>query len=364
MTAHRPARAGRNRSPVTARQWAEVSVRRPRLQYRGKVRPDELPDRASSAAALRRVRLRRRGPSNCDTVCGSGSAGSSEAACSTVISEVIDSANSSINANSSRCFARCRRQFVVRDRLIRCRRDQRNEANIRAVTHALQHHVVAPDRRLDAALNQRAAARIVKAGLGEISKTKQRSRGLAGADQRAVAGEGGDRRIDAVDQTLQPLRQRHRAADVFGGGHQDTLAAVGKIKPRAAAGHEHAGRRAEPAQPFQPGRAVQRQRPCKSRHLTPVRIRRAEQFPGQCGATGGAEYSGADRIGPQHLRAVDRPQPCRESARCMYRQPRITDASQLKFRVIHCRDMTGQLAVARRWRPISAARQMTALTER
>ncbi len=201
--------------------------------------------------------------------------------------------------------------------------------------------MVAPDRRLDAALNQRAAARIVKAGLGEISKTKQRSRGIAGADQRAVAGEGGDRRFDAFDQTLQPLRQRHREARVFGGGHQDTLAAVGKIKPRAAAGHEHAERRAEPAQPFQPGRAVQWQRPCESRHLAPVRIRRAEQFFGQCRAIGCAEQSGTDRIGPQHPRAVDRPKPCRESARCMCRQPRIADASQLKFRAIHCRDMTG-----------------------
>src|SRR5258707_6098125 len=36
-------------------------------------------------------------------------------------------------------------------------------------------------------------------------------RSIAGADQRAVAGERGDRRIDAFDQTLQPLRQRHRA---------------------------------------------------------------------------------------------------------------------------------------------------------
>src|SRR5947207_14346722 len=81
-------------------------------------------------------------------------------------------------------------------------------------------------------------------------------------------------------------------------------------------------------------------------------------------AIGCAEQSGADRIGPQHPRAVDRPQPCRESARCMYRQPWIADASQLKFRVIHRSDMTGEVAVARRWRQISAARHVTALTER
>src|SRR2546430_16644580 len=54
MTALR--RVGRNRWPVTARQWTEVLVRRLRLQYRGKVRPDELRHRASlSAAVLRHV---------------------------------------------------------------------------------------------------------------------------------------------------------------------------------------------------------------------------------------------------------------------------------------------------------------------
>src|SRR5947207_5686938 len=58
MTALR--RVGRNRWPATARQWAEVLVRRPRLQYREKARPDELRYRASlSAAVLRRVTLRR-----------------------------------------------------------------------------------------------------------------------------------------------------------------------------------------------------------------------------------------------------------------------------------------------------------------
>ena len=49
--------------------------------------------------------------------------------------------------------------------------------------------------------------------------------------------------LDALDQTLQPLDQRHRAADRFGGGDQDAVAAIGKFKPGAAAGDEHAERR-------------------------------------------------------------------------------------------------------------------------
>jgi len=36
-----------------------------------------------------------------------------------------------------RCLAGYRRLFVAGDRLIRCRRDQRNEADVRAVTYAL-----------------------------------------------------------------------------------------------------------------------------------------------------------------------------------------------------------------------------------
>src|ERR1700737_838957 len=91
-------------------------------------------------------------------------------------------------------------------------RDQCNEADIHAGADALQHHVTDADRRLDAALLQRIAARIVKASLGEVTKTGQRSRGIAGADEHAVACERSDWRIDAFNQMLQPLDQRHRAA--------------------------------------------------------------------------------------------------------------------------------------------------------
>src|SRR5437879_185692 len=58
MTALR--RVGRNRWPVTARQWAEVPAHRQPARHRETVRPDELQDRASFyAAVLRRVTLRR-----------------------------------------------------------------------------------------------------------------------------------------------------------------------------------------------------------------------------------------------------------------------------------------------------------------
>ena len=116
-----------------------------------------------------------------------------------------------------------------------------------------------PTSRFDPALPECVVARFVEAGLGEIAEAEQRSRGVAGADQHAVAREGGDRLLDALDQKLQPLEQRHGAADGFGGGDQDAVVAIGKFKPGTAAGDEHAQRRAEAAQPLQPDRAAQRQ---------------------------------------------------------------------------------------------------------
>ena len=221
----------------------------------------------------------------------------------------------------------------------RCvRRDQPDEAGIRAATHALQHHVADAGSRLGAALLQRLATRIVKAGPGKIAKTGQRSRRGAGADQRAVARESRDRGIDAVDEALQPLDQRHRAADRFGGGDQNAVAAVGEIKPGAAASHQPAERRAETAQPLQPDRAAEPA--CQLHHLTPLRIRRSEVFAGQRDAIGCAEQRGPDRIGPQDTRAIDRPQPGGQGACRMQRQPRIAEASQLEFRIIHRSDIT------------------------
>ena len=46
------------------------------------------------------------------------------------------------------------------------------------------------------------------------------------------------------------------------------MAAVGEIKPRAAAGHQRAEGGAEAAQPFEPNRAIRRQPVCELRDLT------------------------------------------------------------------------------------------------
>ena len=238
-------------------------------------------------------------------------------------------------------FARHRRLFVIRHRNVfgsdrsRRRRHQRHQPDIRAGADALQHHVADADRRLDAALLQRVAARLVQTGLGEIAKAEQRSRSVAGADEHAVAREGRDRRIDAFDQALQPFDQRHRAARPFCGRDQDAVVAVGEFEPRAAAGHQGAERRAKTAQPLQPDRAGGRQPPGELRHLAPVLVRGAENPAGKHGAVGCAEQPGPHRIGPQNPSAVDRPQPDRQRAGRMQRQPGIADASQLEFRMVH-----------------------------
>ena len=245
----------------------------------------------------------------------------------------------------------------------RTRRDQPDQADIGAGADALQHHVAEADSRFGAALAERIVAHVVEAGLGEIAEAEQRTRGIADADHHAVAGEGGNRRLDALDQKLQPLDQRHGAADRFGGGNQDAMAAIGKFKPGAAAGDEHAQRRAEAAQPLHPDRAAQRQSSRELCHLAPACVRRTEGFLGEGCAIGRAEQFGADRIGPENPRAVDRPEPGGEGACRMDRQSRIADASQLEFRTIHRNDM---IRLARRL-PNDASgtggQTMTALVE-
>ena len=64
-----------------------------------------------------------------------------------------------------------------------------------------------------------------------------------------------------------------------------------------------------------------------------------KRFLGEGRAIGRAEQSGADRIGPENPRAVDRPEPGGQGACRMHRQSRIADASQLEFRIIHRNDM-------------------------
>jgi hypothetical protein len=72
------------------------------------------------------------------------------------------------------------------------------------------------------------------------------------------------------------------------------------------------------------------------RDLPPVRIRRSECPGRESGAIGCTEQADADRIGPENSRAVDRPEPDGKRACCMYGQQRISEASQLEFRMVHC----------------------------
>ena len=58
------------------------------------------------------------------------------------------------------------------------------------------------DRRLGVAVLERLVARVLEAGLTEIRKPKQPACSIARADQHAVPREGGNRRIDALEQLL------------------------------------------------------------------------------------------------------------------------------------------------------------------
>ena len=102
--------------------------------------------------------------------------------------------------------------FLTRRRMQGARRDQRDKADIAAAADPLQHHAAEADRRFRAAILQRVIARRIETGIGEIAEAEQGACGLAGADEQAVAREGGDRRVDAIREILKPFHQRHAAA--------------------------------------------------------------------------------------------------------------------------------------------------------
>ena len=189
--------------------------------------------------------------------------------------------------------------FLLRSRLRDgARRQQRDQANIRAAADPLQYQMAKSDRRFGAAEPQRVGARLVETGFTEIAEAEQRARGGAGADEQAVAGESRDRGVDAFDQAAQPVDQRHRAADRFCGGDQNPGAAIGEKEPGAGAGHQRAERRAEAAQPFQPRRAVLRQLGGELGDLTAMRIGGTEAAAGKLGGVGGAKQPGGDWVRP------------------------------------------------------------------
>ena len=217
----------------------------------------------------------------------------------------------------------------------RSRRNQRHQGDIGADADPLQHHDARADgvsARPSLSASSRAASRPASE---RLRKSEQRTRGVAGADEHSVAGEGGDRRIDAFDQTQQAFDQRHRPADRLCRGDQNAVTAIGEFKPGAAAGDEAAERRAEAAQPLQPDRAVRGQPPGKLRHLASQRIRRAESLLASAAAWG-APNSAAPTGLAHNRRLPSTDQSHAGKARCgVHRQPGIADASQLEFRVVH-----------------------------
>ena len=135
----------------------------------------------------------------------------------------------------------------------------------------------------------------------------------------------------------QPKRRDQR--DVAG-GDQDAVAAVGKVDPRAAAGHKPAGCGAKSLQALQPDRAVRAQAAGKPRDLPAVPVARTKGLFGKGCDIGGAEQAEAGRIGPQDPRAVSGPQPGGQPARRIGGQSRIVRGQKLNFRILHRNHVT------------------------
>ena len=187
-------------------------------------------------------------------------------------------------------------------------------------------------------------------------------RGFARGDEHAVARKSRDRRLKSLDKKPQPFGERHDPLRSLGGCDQNAVAAVRKVEACAATRHQHARRRAETAQAFEPNRARRRQLPCELHDLPPACIGRTEGLSRQFRHIGCAEQTGADRVGPQHLCSVGRPQPRSKRARCVYREPWIADPLQLELSCVHGGDWIGSSGFDAGFEE-RAGRTMTALTE-
>lgn len=215
------------------------------------------------------------------------------------------------------------------------RLDQRDQADIGADADPLQHHLADADRRLGAAFHQRIAAGLVEAGIAEIAEAEQGAGGFAGADEQAVGRERRHRHPGALDETMQAFDQRHGAQRRIHRGDEHAGASIGEVEAGAGAGHQHAQAGAEPVQPFEPDRAVRRQPAREPGDLAAMAVRRAEGPVRERCAMGRAEQPCADRIGPEHARAVDRPEPGGQRRGRVHGQPGIAHASQLEIRTRH-----------------------------
>ena len=197
--------------------------------------------------------------------------------------------------------------------LRRRRRDQRDQADIRAAADSLQHQMADADRRFGAALLQRVAARMRQA------RPRRDCEIRAASCAASLAPTNVPSRANAAIGVSMPWISRcNRSTSGIArpAGAAATIRmpwlAIGKIKPRAGAGREHAECRAEAAQPLQPDGAGRGKLACELRDLAPMRIRRSERLPRKRCGIPRAEQSGADRIGPRDPRAIDRPQPGRD----------------------------------------------------
>ncbi len=240
----------------------------------------------------------------------------------------------------------------ARRRMHSARRDQRHESDIGAAAYALQYHAAKTDRRFDAAVLQRAVARMIEAGIGEIAKTKQRPSHFVGADEQAVACKGGDRGVDSSTRFCSrstsgmPRPPSGSAATTRmplppSGNSSCEQAQVIKLPSAAPKPRRRSSRIAPLAGNREPSWAIWRRWVSAGPKV----------LANRSAALLGAEQSRADRIGPQHTGAVARPQPDRLVAGGVYGQPCIANAPQLKIRIVHRHFMTDSLGA----RPVSAS---------
>ena len=247
------------------------------------------------------------------------------------------SANSSISANSAgaspdsagvrhrepavgsrHSHRRLRRCRGIRVSGLRGGRDQRDEADIGAASDPLQHHMADADRRFDAALPQRVVARFVEAGFSEIAKAEQRR----AASLAPTTCRRGQTPRSAASMPCTSRCNRSTSGIARPAGSAATIRMP--WMPSAKSSRAQPQVMSAPSGAPKPRSRSSRTAPVGGKpagelcDLAAVRIRRPESLAASAAALAAPNSLAPTGLAHRILRAVGRPQPGGEHARCVH----------------------------------------------
>ena len=170
--------------------------------------------------------------------------------------------------------------------------------------------------------------------LSRLAVGEMRRGALIRMNERAVGGEGRERRVQAGDQAADAFIERQIGPGRF--RRDDQHAGLrAERDARALAQKRAAKARAEAAQFFEPRGGVMFQARIETRDRRRRDLRRIKALRHHGRDIVAAENRRADGVGKQNLPAVCAPEPDRQIARGVRSNPRVMQERKKRFRSIH-----------------------------